>query len=94
MRQYELIIIVHPDEAEEEDSLVETIGDWVKGLNGEVSSVDRWGRRRLAYPIQHQREGLYVLFNLALVPETIVELERNLRLAEPVIRHLIVRADE
>jgi small subunit ribosomal protein S6 len=95
MRQYELMIVVHPDKVEDDAaSLIESIGDWVKGLNGEVSQVDNWGRRRLAYPIQHQREGLYFLFHLVLNPDTIAELERSLRLSEPIIRHLIVRADE
>lgn len=95
MKPYELIIVVHPDRVEEgAASLVESIGNWVKGLDGEVSQVDNWGRRRLAYPIQHQREGLYFLFHLVLNPDTIAELERNLRLSEPVIRHLIVRTDE
>ena len=95
MRQYELIIVIHPEKSDgDADPLIEAVGNWVKGLDGEVSQVDNWGRRRLAYPVQHQREGLYVLFKLMLVPESIVELERNLRLSEPVMRHLIVRADD
>jgi len=88
------MIIVHPDKVENDaDELVESIGGWVKGLDGEVSRVDKWGRRHLAYPIQHQREGLYFLFHFTLPPTALVELERNLRLAEPVMRHLIVNTD-
>lgn len=94
VRQYELMIVVHPEKAEDDAvPLIETIGNWVKELGGEVSQIDKRGRRRLAYPIQLQHEGLYVLFHLVMAPETIIELERNLRLSEPIIRHLIVRAD-
>ena len=95
MREYELMIIVHPDEAADGiTSFVETIEEWVKSWGGQVSRVDDWGRRRLAYPVRHQREGNYLLFQLLLAADSIAQLENNLRLSEPIMRYLIVRAGE
>ncbi|HZQ37927.1 MAG TPA: 30S ribosomal protein S6, partial [Dehalococcoidia bacterium] len=61
---------------------------------GEVTNVDRWGRRRLAYPIQRFTEGTYVVTELTLPAPSVAELDANLRISEDVIRHLIVRKDE
>lgn len=94
MRQYELMIIIHPDEAGDDHTrFVETIENWVKSSGGQIARVDDWGSRRLAYPIRHQREGKYLLFQLMLPPAAVAELEHNLRLSEPILRYLIVRDD-
>ena len=58
--------------------------------DGEVVKVNNWGKKRLAYQIQKQDEGIYYLMDLNLVPTSIAELERNLKILEPVMRHLIV----
>jgi small subunit ribosomal protein S6 len=55
--------------------------------------VNQWGRRRLAYPIQHHREGFYVFVDMVLTPETVSELDRTLKVSEEVIRHLIKLRD-
>jgi len=91
MRNYDLAFIITPNVDDEGvSSVVETITQQVKAVNGEVAKVDVWGRRKLAYPINNHREGTYVLANVAMLPSTIVELERNLKLNEQVIRYLIV----
>jgi small subunit ribosomal protein S6 len=61
---------------------------------GEVTRLDMWGTRRLAYPINHLREGQYVFMLTKLPPSTVVELDRALNLTENVVRHLFVRADD
>jgi small subunit ribosomal protein S6 len=95
MRNYEFTFIVHPDvEDEGLAGVTEKVGQFITDGGGRVTSVDHWGRRRLAYPIQKQREGYYVLMQVQLDPRSIGELERNLKLTEEVIRHLLVRVED
>lgn len=86
MRQYEVLLIL-PAEADE--SVVSGTVDRIKkaiGEDGEVGELDRWGRRRLAFEINHQSEGYYLLVQFQADPATITELERVLHLADDVIR--------
>ena len=95
MRTYELMFIVRPEIEEEAlDALVERVQQIMTDNGGQVEKVDRMGRRRLAYPIQKRREGHYVLIQAGLEQAAMTELERNLKLSEDVIRHLLVRVDE
>ena len=90
MREYELIFIVHPDldEAAFED-VVQKVQGWITDAGGEVTKVDLWGTRKLAYPIRKQNEGQYVLMETSMEPSFNADLERNLGLLEPVMRYLI-----
>jgi small subunit ribosomal protein S6 len=94
-REYELGFII-PINVPENDTqaVIGTIQEWIENLNGQVTKVDYWGRRRLAYPIQDFREGYYVFLRMDLSPQQVPELERLLRLSDQVIRHLVVRLDE
>lgn len=95
MRNYELTMIVPSDASEEEvNGVLTQIQTWVEGTQGKVTNVDHWGRRRLAYNLAEYREGYYLLLNLELDPKTTTELERNLKLSERVMRHLLIRLDE
>ncbi len=95
MRTYELTFIVRPDVSENDlTDTVEQVQKWVTDLGNEVQRVDHWGRRRLAYPINDHREGYYVLLELSMSPETINEIERNLKLNDAIIRYLLVRAND
>lgn len=95
MREYELAIIVEPNTDEEGvTGVVERVSEQVKTIDGEVASVNVWGRRTLAYPIDNNREGTYVLFDLKMQPQSLVELERNLKLAEQIIRHMIIAKED
>jgi small subunit ribosomal protein S6 len=67
---------------------------WVTTGGGNVTQVDLWGRRRLAYPIRKQKEGQYVLMQTEMEANGTHELERNLRLNEQVMRFQVVRTDE
>lgn len=93
-RDYELGFILQPEVNEEQTrAILERIEQIVARYGGQIVRVNQWGRRRLAYPIQHHRDGFYVFIDMILTPETVSELERNLRVSEEVLRHLIKRRD-
>jgi len=92
LRDYELVFIVSPEVAEDRlDATIETVSQWVTSKGGVVSQVERWGKRRLAYPIRHFAEGNYVLFRLKLDPGRNQELDTSLKISEEILRHLLVR---
>jgi small subunit ribosomal protein S6 len=94
---YELTFVLRTDSGGD-DILNEQIGqvqEWVEAdEHGQVTKIDRWGRRKLAYEIDRQREGYYVLMEANIDPQGLPELERNLKLSSPILRYLIIRADE
>ncbi len=93
-RDYELGIVVNPDVGDEQArAIVERITHVVATLDGQVVRVNAVGRRRLAYPIDHHRDGLYFYFDLMLGPTSVTEIERSLRVNEDIIRHLILVRD-
>ena len=95
MREYELVVVLSPELGDEEvPAALEKIGQFVADRGGEVVEVNRWGRRKLAYPIRRHLEGSYVVSQLRLGPQAAAELEANLRISEDVLRHLLVRAGE
>ncbi len=92
MNEYELLYIVTPRRATAE---VDQVGEWVAAQvtagGGEVLSSRAWGRRRLAYPINHHTEGTYVLARLRMPAVAAVALEQALHIQEDVIRHMLIR---
>ena len=91
LRDYELVIILSPDvEDEAVDAELNNLSQSIIGRGGVVSEMERWGRRKLAYPIRHFMEGDYVLARFRLKPVLCKELEANLRLSEEVLRHLLI----
>ncbi len=94
-RTYELMFIVRPDMAEEDqDKLISTLESAVASSGGNVKSVEKMGKRRLAYVVRRFHEGIYILLTAEGGGELIHELERRLRVTEPVIKFLTVRIDE
>ena len=94
-RTYELMFIVRPDMPEEEqDKLISTLENAVTSSSGQVKSVERMGKRRLAYTVRKFHDGIYVLLTVEGSGGLIHELERRLRVTEPVIKFLTVRIDE
>jgi len=93
-RDYELGIIINPDVGEEQArAIVERISQAIINNGGQVVRVNGWGRRRLMYPIQHHRDGLYYFFDLIMPTAAVVEIERGLRVNEDVVRHLMKARD-
>ena len=94
-RVYELMFIVRPDMVEEEqDKLISTLETAVSSSGGKVKSMERMGKRRLAYSVRRFHDGIYILLTVEGGGALIHELERRLRVTEPVIKFLTVRIDE
>lgn len=94
-RTYELMFIVRPDMTDEDlDKLVSTLQSAVPASGGTVKSVEKMGKRRLAYTVRRFNDGIYVLMVVEGGGPVIHELERRLRVTEPVIKFLTVRIDE
>jgi small subunit ribosomal protein S6 len=94
MRQYELAFIIRSNVDDEGvTGIVDKVSQFVKAVSGEVTSVDIWGRRTLAYPINNHREGIYVLFQTKMPPAGLLELERNLKLSEEIIRYMLIKVE-
>ena len=95
IRKYEVMFIVRPDVADEDiEKLVSTLQSNVTAVGGKVVNAERMGKRRLAYIVGGFGEGNYVLLVVEGAGEVIHELERRLRVSEPVIKFLSVRTDE
>ena len=93
-RDYELGFILNPEVSEEQTgAILERIEKIVNNYDGQVVKVNQWGRRRLAYPIEHHRDGYYVFIDMILTPETVLELDRTLKVSEEVMRHMVKRRD-
>jgi single-strand DNA-binding protein len=92
LRDYELVVIISPEvPAEKLEATIDTISRFVTGKGGVISDIERWGKRRLAYPIRHFVEGSYVLIRFKLKPAFGKELEANLEISEEVLRHLLIK---
>jgi small subunit ribosomal protein S6 len=94
VRDYELAYVVRSTIDEDGvTGVVEQVSQFVKSADGEVTSVDVWGRRALAYPIDNHREGIYVVLQMKMPPTGLPQLERNLKLSEDIIRYLLVKVE-
>ncbi|MFC2056053.1 30S ribosomal protein S6 [Chloroflexota bacterium] len=92
LNDYELVLIVSPEVAEEEfEATIDNISRFITEKGGIISDIERWGKKRLAYPIRHFVEGSYVLTKLKLKPAFGKELEANLKISEKVLRHLLIK---
>ncbi len=92
LRDYELVVIINPEVVEEKfEATIDNVSQFITEKGGIVSNVERWGTRRLAYPIEHFMEGSYVLTRFRLKPALSKELEVNLQISEEVLRHLLVK---
>ena len=95
MRKYEVIFIAQPDLDEENlNSVIEKIKGWITDANGEVVSVDNWGKKRMAYRIRKQRDGQYVLITANMEPASVKELSQNMRFVESIMRSMITVVEE
>jgi small subunit ribosomal protein S6 len=85
-------VIVDPRPTDEEvTALLEQLGEQLKTLGAEVTKVDNWGKRRLAYDIRKQREGTYAVFDVSAEPSMVKEFERQVGLNENVLRYVSTR---
>lgn len=95
LRTYEVMFIVNPDTPEEEvERIVGFLSETITSLGGTITKTEMMGRRRMAYPINKKKEGIYVLFEVDGSGKEIAELERRMRVTEQIIRYISVRVDE
>ena len=93
-RDYELGFILSPEVSEEETrSMLDRLGQIVTQYGGQIVKTNQWGRRRLAYPIERHRDGYYIFIDMILTPETVIELERTLKVSEIVLRYMLTKRD-
>jgi small subunit ribosomal protein S6 len=95
LRAYEVMVILDPDLEERTvaPSLEQYLNNVVKKDGGTVEKVDVWGRRRLAYEVNKNAEGIYAVIELQAEPATVKELDRQLSLNESVLRTKVIRPD-
>jgi small subunit ribosomal protein S6 len=95
MRRYELMVILDPELEERTVApSLDTFLNVIRQGGGTVENVDIWGRRRLAYEIKKKSEGIYAVVNFTASPDATVELDRQLKLSEAVLRTKVLRAEE
>jgi len=95
LNKYEVIYILDARvEDEPRKELIDRFSGLITANGGTLDKIDEWGKRRLAYPIDFQNEGYYVLMHMTAAPEFPRELERNFEISEQVIRYLCVRIEE
>jgi small subunit ribosomal protein S6 len=94
LRDYELVVIISPEVADEAvNSVVDGVSQFITDNGGTVSAVEPWGKRKLAYPIKHFMEGSYVLTKFKMQPKLSKQLEASLQISEDVLRHLLVKVE-
>jgi small subunit ribosomal protein S6 len=94
LRDYEMVYIISPEVADDKlDAAIDNVSRFITERGGSVSQVERWGRRKLAYPIKHFAEGNYVLAHFKLKPASSKELEARLEISDDILRHLLIKLD-
>jgi small subunit ribosomal protein S6 len=90
MRHYEIVLIVHPDQSKNIDSVVDRYKQMIEEDGGVVHRFEDWGRRHLAYPIQKIYKAHYLLFNVEVSQKTLDDLNYNFRFNDTILRNLVV----
>jgi len=95
VRRYEMVFIIRPDLEEDAlEAVIAKVRSLAENNGAEVTKLDKWGKRRLAYEIKHVRDGFYVVMNFNGEPEAAAEIDRVLKISDEILRHIIVREDE
>ncbi|MGI6492464.1 MAG: 30S ribosomal protein S6 [Pelotomaculum sp.] len=95
MRKYEVVFVLRPDLDEENNAaVIDKFTSLIESHGGEITKLDKWGKRRLAYEVKDFREGYYTLIQMNAEPKVAQELDRVFRITDTVLRHIIVREDE
>jgi small subunit ribosomal protein S6 len=94
MRHYETAFLITPKlEEEEMEKLIQKMADVVAKKKGKIIKIDKWGKKKLAYPVEKSNEAFYVFFHYEGEPDIPSELERRFRQTEPVLRYLTLRKE-
>lgn len=92
MNKYELLYIISSDVAEEKrEELIKKFASYVENKKGTVDGIDKWGMKKLAYPINFKNEGFYVLMNITFDAQEVDAMSKLMNITEGIIRHMFVR---
>ncbi len=92
LRDYELVLVVSPEVGEEAlEATLKNVNQFISGKGGIISEEERWGKRKMAYPIKSHLEGNYVLTRCKMMPAWAKELDANLKISEDILRHLLLK---
>ena len=95
MNKYELLYIISSDASEEQrEELIKKFASYIESKGGSVDGMDKWGMRKLAYPIKKEINGYYYVMNIEASVAAIKEIDRRFSLDESILRHLIIKLDE
>lgn len=95
MRNYEVMYIIKPETEEEKvTAIMERFKGLVEERGAEVTKLDKWGKRRLAYEINHIKEGIYVLMQFKAESAAAAEMDRVMKINDDIFRHMITREEE
>lgn len=94
LHDYELILIISPEIKDEDfDTTLDKVSRFITERAGTISEVERWGKKKLAYPIKRFTEGNYVLTRFNCKSELSKELESNLQIFEEIVRHILIKVE-
>ena len=94
LTDYEMVVLINPELADDRlEAAIGNISRFITERGGTVANIDRWGKKKLAYPIKRAKEATYILAHFQLKPERSKELEANLRITEDVLRHLLIKRE-
>ena len=94
MRHYEIVFLVHPDQSEQVNAMVDRYRSMIESGGGAIHRLEDWGRRQLAYPINKIHKAHYVLMNIECDASTLGELSSAFRFNDAVIRNLVIKRDK
>ena len=94
MRHYEIVFLVHPDQSEQVNAMVERYTKLIEEDGGKIHRLEDWGRRQLAYPIDKIHKAHYIMLNVECSAKALDELTENFRYNDAVIRNMVIRRDE
>lgn len=94
MNKYELAVLYHPDLEVDLEKGEQRVKKIINDNNGKIISVDNWGKKKLAYPINKLESAVYIFYTLELSPTATTKLESTLNITDEVIRYLIVKLDD
>ena len=94
MNKYELLYIIASDVSEEKrEELIKKFSSYVEAKGGTIEGIDKWGMRKLAYPINFKTEGYYVLMNITMNPQEVEPMAKLMNITEGIVRQLFVKKE-
>jgi len=94
MHAYEIAVIIRSEvEEEAQQAIIEQLTHLLTAEGGEVAQVEKWGRRQLAYPIKKVTDGYYYFIQGRFASSVLPEVNRNMKLSDNIVRHMVIRTD-